>query len=273
MGRIGRHTTPCIPTFRHSRTGGRPGRPCRPSRGAPDLTRKWVWRKSNLGPGGFVLSSSPHDLRERPAANRSSGGALTAPQVGLKHPETRRKHQSRILDYPISVSGTSARLNTTERFDFGRGRGASPDGTDRRRPRRRNTQVLACPDRVKHVGSHITKPHHLGPFTAARKTTPDGSKARPPDFFHPLLLHDDIRHATASADVLRTESTVFLRPSVRCDAMRCAITSAHNLLGKKVTCKAGSTPRPPWPVCLPPALRCRVCQHAGVAFNRRSWGC
>lgn len=166
------------------------GRPCRPSRGAPDLTRRWVWRKSNLGPGGFVLSSSPHDLRERPACQSFLWGRVDGIPSWLENPQ--KTPESRISDYPISISGTSARLNTTKRFDFGRGRGAPPDGTDRRRPRRRNTQVLACPDRVKHVGCHITKPHHLGPFTAARKTTPDGSKARPPDFFHPLLLHDDI---------------------------------------------------------------------------------
>lgn len=54
----------------------------------------------------------------------------------------------------------------------------------------------------------------------------DDSKARPPDFFHPLLLHDDIRHATGSADILRTESPDF--SDHLSDVMRDHICS-HNI--------------------------------------------
>lgn len=65
VGRIGRHQPihPHISAIQNWREqAGLAG----PSRGAPDHTRKWVWRKGNLGLGGFVLSSSPHDLREKP---------------------------------------------------------------------------------------------------------------------------------------------------------------------------------------------------------------
>lgn len=65
VGRIGRHQPihPHISAFQNWREQARPAGP---SRGAPELTRKWVWRKGNLGPGGLMLSSSPHDLREKP---------------------------------------------------------------------------------------------------------------------------------------------------------------------------------------------------------------
>lgn len=66
-----------------------------PSRGAPDLTRKRVWRKGNLGPGGFVLSSSPHDLREKPACQSFLWGRFGGTRNGLKHSGTRRKHHER----------------------------------------------------------------------------------------------------------------------------------------------------------------------------------
>lgn len=157
VGRIGRQQPihPHISAFQNWREQAGPAGP---SRGAPDLTRKWVWRKDNLGPGGFVLSSSPHDLREKPACQSFLWGPF------WRHPEwfetltnPQQNTTNCVLDYHISVNDISTKLNPPEKLEFRRGRGTPPDGSDSRRSRRRNTQVLACPDPVRNVGSYITK--------------------------------------------------------------------------------------------------------------------
>lgn len=227
-----------------------------------------------------MLSSSPHDLRENRACQSFLWGRFGCTPRCF---ETLRNPQQNTTDtcarpFYISSTATSTNFNPRGILDFRRGRGTSPDGIDRltaQAEKYTGTRLPRC-------GKACGLPYHEAPSSrrlyGGTKNHADDSKARPPDFFHPLLLHDDIRHATGSADALPSESPDF--SDRLSDVMRDHICS-QSFVSNKVACLAArrSCPRlcPPlaWSVCplTGPLLSCLPALHAGVASNRRSWGC
>lgn len=240
-----------------------------PSRGAPDLTRERVWRKGNLGPSGFVLSSSPHDLRENPACQSFLWATL------WRHPEwfetlinPQQRPQSCIRQLHIHRRRIQ-RLHPKKTRFFDVEKAHKPDGID-----------LSTAQAEKYTGTRLPRfgkacglPYHEAPSSrplyGGTKNHADDSKARTPDFFHPLLLHDDIRHATGSAGVLRASQPGRQIFSDRLSDVMCTMrdhTSAHNLLGDKVTyLPCSPTPVPPLacvPHCLQPTAVLSACLPA-----------
>lgn len=216
--------------------------------GAPQTSRgggsgeRAIWGRVDL-----CCQAHPTISAKTEPASRSSGGALAAPRDGLKHSGTRSKtpQTHARLSY-ISSMATSANSNPKGILGFRRGGGTSPDGIDRltvQAEKYTGTRLPRC-------GKACGLPYHEAPSSrrlyGGTKNHADDSKARPPDFFHPLLLHDDIRHATGSADALPQRVARFLRPSVRCDARSHLLTIC---LGNKVACLAArrSCPLSPLP--------------------------
>lgn len=198
------------------------GRPVQGLAGAPQTSRgSGSGERAIWGRGGFVLSSSPHHLREKAACQSFLLGALWRLPEWF---ETLRNLQQNTINtcsttYFVSGQWHIYQLQPkkiSRLFDVGRG--TSPDGIERRRSRRRNTQVLACPDPVKHVGSHITKPHHLGASTAARKTTPTIPRRDPRTSSTLCCCITTFDMPLEVPTFCHSESPDFLRPSIRCDA-------------------------------------------------------
>lgn len=187
--------------------------------GAPQTSRgsgsgeRAIWGRVDL-----CCQAHPTISAKTRPANRSFGGALAAPRDGLKHSGARSKTPQTYARLSYIHHRHICQLQPKRKTAI---------WTWERHITRRHRRLTIQAE--KYTGTRLPRsgkacglPYHEAPsprrLYGGTKNHADDSKARPPDFFHPLLLHDDIRHATGSADALRRESPDFLRPSVRCDA-------------------------------------------------------
>lgn len=281
---VGRHASPHFGIPELERAGrawaGRAGQ----GRGAPELTRRWVWRKGNLGRRWIsAVKLTPRSPR-KPSLPIAP---LLTPCLHAHPLETFRNPQQ---NTPTIASTDLTSIHQGRAFQNSPlekdricsvGEAHDPTASTVDDARRRNTQVLAWPYPVKHVGSYITKAPSSRPLYGATKNHADDSKALPPDFFHPLLLHDDIPtcHSKCRPAAQRARPRQIF-PDRLSDVIECHIC-ARNLLTNKVMPPVAShtrtqpTTRSPCPAAVTSSqvMSCLPCQRrAGVAFNRRSWG-